>query len=160
MKNGIQNGKYILGELIEPKKFKKIIIGKDGKVQEMDYTVCGRKIPLNIIRQQIFEKHFKLGLIRPSEENTIHRHLLVWADHASVLNTGHLLFTIRVIFTPKVFYTDSEMLASTGIVHDVQEIVETPAIYILGQTTDSLSEKLSYTETRLRRHKKFNPSND
>ena len=96
-------------------------------------------------------------LIRPSEENTIHRHLLVWADHASVLNTGHLLFTIRVIFTPKVFYTDSEMLASTGIVHGVQEIVETPAIYILGQTTDFLSEKLSYTETRLEDIKNLTP---
>lgn len=36
-----------------------------------------------------------------------------------------------------------------GVNINVQEIVETPELYILGKTNDSLAEKLSYTETRL-----------
>lgn len=36
-----------------------------------------------------------------------------------------------------------------GVNVNVQEIVESPELYILGKTNDSLVEKLSYTETRL-----------
>ena len=32
---------------------------------------------------------------------------------------------------------------------DVQEIVESPELYLLGKTSDKLEEKLTYTETRM-----------
>ena len=40
-------------------------------------------------------------------------------------------------------------MLNKGVNINVQEIVESPELYILGKTNDSLAEKLSYTETRL-----------
>ena len=77
------------------------------------------------------------------------RFLLLWADHSSILNHGHLLFTTRVMYTPEYFYTSEEMLRLFGKSVDVQKIVESPSIYIFGNCSDSLAEKLSYTDTRL-----------
>ena len=95
--------------------------------------------------------------MRPSATDEVHRYLLTWIDHASILNKGHLVITIRVMYTPKIFFADDEMLVKTGIIHDVQEIVETPSLYIIGQTNDSLAEKLTYTEARLDDIKNLTP---
>ena len=64
---GIKEGKYLLGELIEPKKYKKYSL-VNGKVEEIDFTVSGRKIPLNEIRRKLYLNHLKSGILRKKEE--------------------------------------------------------------------------------------------
>ena len=48
-----------------------------------------------------------------------------------LLGYGYLLFTIKVMYSKDVFFTDSEMKAQ-GKQISVQEVVEAPEIYILG----------------------------
>lgn len=86
MKKGLNSGKYHLGVLIEPKEFRKYVL-KDGNIIECAYQIHGRKIPLDIIRKNIFKRHASLGLLR--EKKTFERKLLVWADHADILGKNY-----------------------------------------------------------------------
>ena len=147
MIENVKNGKYHLGELIEPKEFKKYVIDSNSKISESTYMVSGRKIPLHIIRKNIYEEHSKLGILRSAP--TINRFLILWADHAEVLGSGTLLLTVKVIYSKDIFYTDEEIEEATGKILDVQQVVERPSIYILGHTQDSIAEKLTYVNTRL-----------
>ena len=149
MLDGVRSGKYLLGDLIEPKKYKKFTLDNTGQINEVEYSVSGRKIPLNTIRKKLYDDHQKLGIMRDIKDHQVKRHLLLWADHSSLLNAGYLLFTVRVIYSSKMFFTDEEMFERTQKHYDVQSMVETPTLYIFGSTKDSLAEKLSYTETRL-----------
>ena len=60
----VQSGEFILGELIVPRRFKKTVIDKSGNLTEAEITVYGRKIPLLTLRKTILQKQEKLGLIR------------------------------------------------------------------------------------------------
>lgn len=149
IQKGVQSGKLQLGELIIPKTFKKFVMDTNGNIQESKYTICGRKIPIDVLRTCIYEKHNKYGIMRPTNGAVLNRSILVWTDHASILNVGHLLITTHVVYNPRIFYTDHEILEKTGKEIDIQEVVKSPEIYILGQTSESLAEKLTYSESRL-----------
>ena len=82
MKRGIESGKYRLGILVEPKEFHKYIV-ENGEIVSTTYKVYGRKIPLDIIRQETFKKHDALGIVR-SKAN-FNRKLLMWSDPADIL---------------------------------------------------------------------------
>ena len=60
----VQSGEFILGELIVPRRFKKTVIDKLGNLTEAEMTVYGRKIPLLTLRKTILQEQEKLGLIR------------------------------------------------------------------------------------------------
>ena len=64
------------------------------------------------------------------------------------LGSGYLLMTVKTIYSNNVFYSNDEMIARGSIIN-VQEIVESPELYLLGKTSDKLEEKLTYTETRM-----------
>ena len=149
MKDNVKNGKYLLGDLIQPKTYEKFQLDKNGNIITSSYTVSGRKIPLNMIRRNIYEEHNKLRIIRPQLDNTLNRNFIVWADHASVLNSGFLLYTTKVICSKDIFYTDDEMKSITGNTVDVEKLVEQPSIYIFAKTSDSIAEKLMYVEARM-----------
>ena len=53
----IQEGKYSLGELIVPIKFKKISVSKDGDLTEDYFYVRGKKNRLHVIRQNLYKSH-------------------------------------------------------------------------------------------------------
>ena len=76
MIENVRKGKYLLGELIEPKSYKKFIIDKDGMITESMYTVSGRKIPINAIRLE----HMKTILSYVSWEIMIVKH---WIETSS-----------------------------------------------------------------------------
>ncbi|XP_057308110.1 uncharacterized protein LOC130645997 [Hydractinia symbiolongicarpus] len=143
----IESGDILLGSLVEPKKYKKAVI-KNGVIFNEEFTVSGRCIPLSDIRRKIFEEHQSLGIMR-NPKGALTRYFILWSDHASLLSAGHLLLTVKVVYDDKLFYTDEEMYAKTGICHDVQELVERPSVYIIGFAQDSIAEKVSYVETRL-----------
>lgn len=112
---------------------------------EKEFEADGRKIPLKRIRKKIYSDHKKFGIMRDSER--LNRYLIVWADHASILNSGHLLLTIKVIYSPTLFFTNQEMKEKTGKKVDVQSLVERPSVYIL--LSDTAWDKLTYVQTRL-----------
>ena len=105
----------------------------------------GRHIPLRLIREKTLKKLVQHGVVR--EKNT-KRHLIVWSDHSSVINKGHLLITVKTMYNPKQFYTDEEMLDRTGKSIDVQQLVERPQVLILAKCQDSIAQKTTFVEAR------------
>ena len=80
-----------------------------GCVGERECIVEGRRIPLSDIRLKTMNRFLEAGIIRKTDAD-ITWHLMVWADHASVMNNGHLLLTVKTIYSPELFFTDEEML--------------------------------------------------
>ena len=60
----IEEGKYSLGELIVPIKFKKISVSKDGDLTEHYFYVRGRKNLLHVIRQNSYKSHKPYYLLK------------------------------------------------------------------------------------------------
>ena len=57
----VEEGAYLLGELIEPKTFRRFVIGQDGEITTEIFEVEGRKISLVDVRERIFQEHKRLG---------------------------------------------------------------------------------------------------
>ena len=182
----IDDGKLKLGEALEPKQFKRLVLRK-GEIVEEIFTISGRKYPLYEIRERTWKEHEAQGLIRDHSQahleqlskddliarlmaigETIHsacdchkdelifllktymtrRHFIVWQDHSTLANHGHLLLMIRIAYDQALFYTPAEIYELTGKHVDVQEVVETPEVYILARARDTILDKLSYIHTR------------
>ena len=60
----IESGEYILGEMIVPQTYKKVVLTEDGTIKTELFTVSGRKIPLSDIRGRTPKQHEKIGLMR------------------------------------------------------------------------------------------------
>lgn len=60
----LQEGEYTIGELVVPKKYKKLVMNSDGTLKEVEFTVSGRKIPLTKIRKRELDRFEKLGIVR------------------------------------------------------------------------------------------------
>lgn len=76
------------------------------------------------------------------------RDLLVWHDHSTVANHGHLVFMVSAVYDPALYYTSDEFYKSSGIQVNVQAEVERPEIYIVGRCRSTDIEQLAYCETR------------
>ena len=72
------------------------------------------------------------------------RHLMIWSDHSSVMNHGHILLTVNAIYDPAFYYTSQELGGK-----DVQEMVEKPQIYLMARCRDTIEDQLLYSDTRL-----------
>ena len=57
----IEEGKYVLGELIEPKTYTKVVLDSNDELNLKTFTVHGR-IPLDEICERIFHEHQELGI--------------------------------------------------------------------------------------------------
>ena len=77
------------------------------------------------------------------------RHLIVWSDHSCIMNHGHLLLTVNCLYDPAFYHTREEMMVKMGADIDVEAIVQTPQLYILGRCTDKLCDQLCYVHTRM-----------
>lgn len=60
----VENGKYLLGNLVEKKEYTKFTIDTGSNLNKTSYTVFGRKIPLADIRKKLYNKHRQLGVLR------------------------------------------------------------------------------------------------
>ena len=89
---------------------------------------------------------FCSGIMKPS--SSYKRNFMIWGDHSSILNSGYMLYTIKVIFSKSIFYTDQEFFAKSGRHMNIQSIVEQPEIYIVAKCADTIAEKLSYVDIR------------
>ena len=72
MQSKIESGEYILGEMIVPQTYKKVVLTEDGTIKKELFTVSGRKMPLSDIRDRTLKQHEKLGLmhVRTDEDYT------------------------------------------------------------------------------------------
>ena len=73
---------------------------------------------------------------------------MLWIDHASVLQHGHLLGLVKTIYSKRIFYTNEEMFERTGERIDVQAIVEFPETYVLAKCRDTIDDKLTFVDSR------------
>jgi len=56
------------------------------------------------------------------------RHLMIWSDHSSIMNHGHILLTANAIYDPAFYFISAELHGK-----DVQELVEKPRVYIMAR---------------------------
>ena len=63
----LEEGKLELGDPIEPKQYKFMVLRK-GEIKQDVFTVSGRRFPLLKLRKKLLEKHEKLGLMREHSE--------------------------------------------------------------------------------------------
>ena len=82
-----------------------------------------------------------LALLK-SHERT--RHIMIWSDHSSIMNHGHILLTANAIYDLAFYFTSAELHGK-----DVQDLVEKPHIYIMARCKDTTEHQLMYSETRL-----------
>ena len=54
----IENGQYTVGELIVPKNYEKLVLDKESSLKKEEFTVEGRKRPLDEIRQKTMHKEY------------------------------------------------------------------------------------------------------
>ena len=87
-----------------------------------------------------------LEILKPAQ--SYKRLLSIRGDHSSILSSGYLLYTVKVIYSKDIFYTDDEMFAMFNKKINVQSVVEQPQIYIVAQCDDSIEEKLAYVPVR------------
>ena len=92
------------------------------------------------------QKKKNSGLLKPLKK--FERNSIVWGDHSSILSTGFLFYTTKVIYDSALFLTDEEYFKSTGRRGDVQSMVAQPQIYIVANCKDAISETLSFSEIR------------
>jgi len=147
MEKKIEDGIYLTGDRIVPKTKTKLKVS-DETISEKSFTIEGRRIDMKKIRERIYHQHLQMGILR-TESSEINRFLILWADHACILNSGYLLLTVKVLYENNTFLSDKEMLDKFGRNCDVQQLVESPHIYILAPANDSIAEKLSFVGTRL-----------
>ena len=76
------------------------------------------------------------------------RHWLLWHDHSTIANYGHMLFCIRELYDPAIHVTRKEILEKTGKDVDVQATVEEPQLYILGQSRSTVEDQMRFIPTR------------
>ena len=125
--------------MIEQKKYPTIAIYKIGKLENSISSISGRKISLHEIRKRIFEDHLSQKIIPGNPTSIYRRNLIIWSDHASILNSSHLLLTVKSIYNEKLYYNDREMFLLTGSCYNVQELVEKPHLYIFGCINDTIA---------------------
>ena len=77
------------------------------------------------------------------------RHILCWSDHSCVLNHGHLLLTVNVMYDPAFYLTREEIRAKTGKDIEIETLVQKPEVYIMARCTDQHVDQLCYIDNRL-----------
>ena len=75
------------------------------------------------------------------------RHLKIWHDLSTVANHSHILFMISCLYA--VFYTNEKYEAKMKRKVDIQTIIESPEVYIVGRSRSSDGEQLAYVDSRL-----------
>ena len=76
------------------------------------------------------------------------RHWLLWHDHSTLANYGHMLFCVRELYDPAIHFTRQEMVDKTGKDIDIQATIEEPQLYILGQSRSTVEDQMKFVPTR------------
>ena len=77
------------------------------------------------------------------------RHMIMWSDHSSIMNHGHLLLTVNFLYDTAFFLSREELKSAKGIDIDIEKVVQRPQVYILGRCSDKLVDQLCYIANRV-----------
>lgn len=89
---------------------------------------------------------------RETETNETHtRHLKIWHDHSDILNHTYISIMVSTLYDTASFITDEEYRDKypERPPADVQAMVEKPFLYVLGQSSSSDVDQLSYIPVRV-----------
>ena len=121
----IHEGKYSLGELIVPIKFKKISVSIDGDLTE---DIIKYLCSINEYKYQADDCDI-IALKNELKYFQQRRYFMIW--HVSTIcNHGDVLFTRSEVYENAIHLTDEEVLQFFGKKVDAQETIEQPQIYI------------------------------
>lgn len=116
---------------------------------------------VNMIPQQVIQQLKFLGEYDDNDDLTLGelkkklqkfertRHLLAWSDHSCILNHGHLLLTVNVMYDPAFYFTREELKLKTGKDIDIETLVQKPQVYIMGRCSDQVADQLCYMPNRI-----------
>ena len=76
------------------------------------------------------------------------RHWLIWHDHSTLSNYGHMLFCVREMYDPAIHFSDAEARVQYGKDVDVQATVERHYLYMLGQSSSSIEDQIEFVPAR------------
>ena len=113
----------------------------------------------NISKEELVKRFKYIGETTDASENLYDlrerlkafertRSLQLWHDGSCITNHGHILFCIDVLYDCAVFYTSSEYEQKFNVKKDIQRLVETPELYLIGRCANN-DEQLGYIETRV-----------
>ena len=84
-------------------------------------------------------------LVELLEKARQQRHFMFWGDASTVMNAGHYLQTVRILYDEARYFTDKELNKPEGY---VQGMVEKPRVYLFGRCPDTIEDKLTFVSTR------------
>ena len=76
------------------------------------------------------------------------RYLKVWHDHSSIAGHTYFLVLVTPIYDESFYYTDREIMESTGKNINIQSIVERPEIHIIGRSGASIANQMLFNKCR------------
>ena len=92
-------------------------------------TFQQRLINANELKNEISVEEMKTNFKK--YERT--RHFQIWHDGSTIANYAHIMFVVNVLYDEVVFYTNAECETLSGIKMDMQSLIETPELYLLGR---------------------------
>ena len=113
----------------------------------------------NLSKEELVKRFQYIGETIDSSENLYNlrgrlkafertRSLQIWHDGSCITNHGHILFCINVLHDRAVFYTSSGYEQKFNVKKDIQRLVETPELYLIGRCANN-DEQLRCIETRV-----------
>lgn len=76
------------------------------------------------------------------------RSLVIWHDHATVLNSGFIMVTVHILYDDAVFLTNDEYHQMFDQHCDIQSIVEQPEIHMLALGSSSIGDQAALIPER------------
>ena len=77
------------------------------------------------------------------------RSLVIWHDHATVLNSGFIMVTVRILYDHAVFFTNEEYQQKYHQNIDVQSEIEQPEIHMLALSSSSIEDQAALLPERV-----------
>jgi len=77
------------------------------------------------------------------------RHFCMWHDHDTIFGHGYIFITVRVLYDPAVFLTQEEKNQQYPSITNIQALIETPEIHMVGVTSSGHAEQAVLIPHRL-----------
>ena len=141
-------------------QYEKLILGENGEVIKSEFVVEGRKQPLTEIREHFLKSHANYmrkttdeEFSEMSKEKLILRLSQVNAEFHEAEDTNVLRLKLKALLRTrhmKIWHDLSTVANHSHIVFlDIQTIIGSPEVYIVGRPSSSDSEQLAYVDSRL-----------
>jgi hypothetical protein len=128
--------------LEQHKKFMRL--HSDSYFENMPIEQVKHRINKLDIAWEIYTEREMRDILQQQERT---RYFQLWHDASSIANHSHILFSINVIYDPATFYTNIEYYQLCGERLNIQSIIETPELYIIGRYVKTCYTRSSSSTT-------------